>query len=135
MRNGLMQSGLTRGLTHGLAHGLAQGWTDGLTKTLTNCMMTAAAAAFLCAGSAAWAQKYTAPRAPWDNTHPDLSGIWQAKATVGDDIEKSIVARSNKKIPYLPGEAAKVKANAANKAKLDTMAKCYMPGVPRMMYM
>ena len=106
-----------------------------LTRTLTNCMMTAAFAAFLCAGSTAWGQKYTAPRAAWDSTHPDISGIWQAKASVGDDIEKSIVDPPNKKIPYLPGGAAKVKANAAAKAKLDTMAKCYMPGVPRMMYM
>jgi hypothetical protein len=123
MRNGLMQSGLTLVLT------------QELTRTLANCMMTAAAIAFLCAGSTAWAQKYTPPRTPWDSSHPDLSGIWQAKLAVGDDIEKSIVDPPNKKIPYLPAAAATVKANAANKAKLDTMAKCYMPGVPRMMYM
>jgi len=89
----------------------------------------------LCAGSTAWAQKYTAPRAPWDTSHPDLSGIWQAKPAVGDDIEKSIVDPPNKKIPYLPAAAAQAKTNAANKAKLDPVGKCYMPGVPRMMYM
>jgi hypothetical protein len=89
----------------------------------------------LFAGSMAWAQKYTAPRAPWDSPHPDFSGIWQAKPTVGDDIEKSIVDPPNKKIPYLPDAAAKAKTNAASKAKLDPVGKCYMPGVPRMMYM
>jgi hypothetical protein len=108
---------------------------SGLAKTLMNCTMAASFAAFLCAGSTAWAQKYSAPKAAWDSSHPDLSGIWQAKASVGDDIEKSIVDPSNKKIPYLPAAAAKAKANAANKAKLDPVGKCYMPGIPRMMYM
>jgi hypothetical protein len=98
-------------------------------------MMSAALVCVLLGGSSAWAQKYTAPRAPWDNSHPDLSGIWQAKPTVGDDIEKSIVDPSNKKIPYLPEAAAKVKNNAANRAKEDPVNKCYMPGVPRVMYM
>src|SRR5580658_5809902 len=106
-----------------------------LTKKLINCRMAAIAVAFLCAGSAAWAQKYTAPRAAWDSGHPDLSGIWQAKASVGDDIEKSIVDPPNKKIPYLPAAAAKAKENAANKAKLDPIGKCYNPGLPRMIYM
>lgn len=97
--------------------------------------MSVAVAGLLLAGSVAWAQKYTPPRAPWDNTHPDLSGIWEAKASVGDDIEKSIVDPSDKKIPYLPAALAKVKENAANKAKEDPVNKCYMPGVPRLMYM
>ncbi len=107
---------------------------SGLTKTLTNCMTIAAAAAVLFTGSTAWAQKYTAPKNPYDQ-HADLDGIWQAKATVGDDIEKAIVDPSNKKIPYLPAAAAKQKANAANKAKLDPVGKCYMPGIPRLMTM
>ncbi len=106
-----------------------------LSRKLTNCVMGVALAGAVLGGSAAWAQKYTAPRAPWDKDHPDLSGIWQAKPTVGDDIEKSIVDPSNKKIPYLPEAAAKVKTNAANKAKEDPVNKCYMPGVPRLMYM
>lgn len=96
-------------------------------------MLTAAAFAVL-AGSTAWAQKYTPPKNPYDG-HADLDGIWQAKATVGDDIDKSIVDPSNKKIPYLPAAAAQQKANAKDKAKLDPVGKCYMPGVPRLMYM
>jgi hypothetical protein len=96
--------------------------------------MSAAVAGAMLAGSAAWAQKYTAPRAPWDNSHPDLSGIWQAKPNVGDDIEKYIVG-GPKKIPYLPGKADQVKTNFTNRAKEDPVNKCYMPGVPRLMYM
>ena len=92
-----------------------------------------AAAAFLCAGAAAWAQG----KGPGDSDpdHPDISGIWQAKANVGDDISKFIVEPSDKKIPYLPAAAAKQKANESNKAKLDPVGKCFMPGVPRLMYM
>jgi hypothetical protein len=105
-----------------------------LTGKLTNSIMAAAAAAFLFAGSTASAQKYTPPKNIYDG-HADLDGIWQAKASVGDDIEKSIVDPSNKKIPYLPAAAAKAKANAANKAKLDPVGKCYMPGIPRLITM
>jgi hypothetical protein len=96
--------------------------------------MTAATAAFLFVGATASAQKYTAPKNPYDG-HADLDGIWQAKATVGDDIEKSIVDPSNKKIPYLAAAAAQQKTNAAGKAKLDPVGKCYMPGIPRLMIM
>jgi hypothetical protein len=77
---------------------------------------------------------FTAPKHPWED-HPDLSGIWQAKAGTGDEIEKSIVDPSNKKIPYLPAAVAKQKDNAKNKAKEDPVGKCYMPGIPRLMYM
>jgi hypothetical protein len=114
---------------------------SGLTKTLTNCTIAAALAAFQCvallcvtAPTAAGQAKYTPPRNSYDG-HADLSGIWQAKATAGDDIEKSIVDPSNKKIPYLPAMAAKQKALAKDKAKLDPVGKCYMPGIPRLMYM
>ena len=104
------------------------------TRTLTNCLMTAATAAFLFVGATASAQKYAAPKNPYDG-HADLDGIWQAKSTVGDDIEKVIVDPANHKIPYLPAAAATAKANAANKAKLDPMGKCYMPGIPRLITM
>lgn len=90
----------------------------------------------MCAGATAFGQAkggYTAPRHPWEG-HADLSGIWQAKANAGDDVEKLIVDPANKKIPYLPGMAAKQKENAKNKAKLDPVGKCYMPGIPRLMY-
>jgi hypothetical protein len=107
-----------------------------LTKKLMNCTIAASFAAFLCATAptAAGQSKYTPPRNAYDG-HADLDGIWQAKASVGDDIEKSIVDPSNKKIPYLPGAAAQQKTFAKDKAKLDPVGKCYMPGIPRLMYM
>jgi hypothetical protein len=109
---------------------------SGLTKTLMHCTMAASFAAFLCviAPTASGQAKYTPPRNPYDG-HADLSGIWQAKATVGDDIEKSIVEPKDKKIPYLPGAATQQKVFAKDKAKLDPVGKCYMPGIPRLMYM
>jgi len=109
-------------------------------KVVGACTVAAAAAVLLCTAYA-WAQAPVAakvspaPGNAWDTGHPDISGIWQAKANVGDDIEKSVVEPSNHKIPYLPAAAAKQKENAANKAKLDPVGKCYMPGVPRLMYM
>jgi hypothetical protein len=76
---------------------------------------------------------FTAPKNAWEG-HADLSGIWQAKTTAGDDVDKLVVDPPNKKIPYLPAAVAQMKANAKNKAG-DSTAKCWMPGVPRLMYM
>lgn len=73
---------------------------------------------------------YTAPRYTWDKEHPDISGIWQPKATAGDDIEKLLVG--DKKLPYLAKAAAKQKENAKNKATADPTNKCWMPGIPRL---
>lgn len=38
-------------------------------------------------------------------------------------------------IPYQPSAAAKKLENFANRKTADPLAKCYMPGVPRIMYM
>jgi hypothetical protein len=38
-------------------------------------------------------------------------------------------------IPYQPWAAARKAENAANRKTADPLAKCYMPGVPRIMYM
>jgi len=38
-------------------------------------------------------------------------------------------------IPYLPEAAAKKKANFANRLALDPETKCYLPGIPRAVYM
>ena len=99
-------------------------------------LIAASFAALLCATAptAAGQAKYTPPRNSYDG-HAALDGIWQAKAAVGDDIEKSIVDPANKKIPYLPASAAQQKVFAKDKAKLDPVGKCYMPGIPRLMYM
>jgi hypothetical protein len=71
----------------------------------------------------------------WNN-QPDLQGIWQPARPV-DNLEKGgfIKDPSNGKIPYKPGEAAKRDANAKNAKTADLVNRCYMPGVPRLMYM
>jgi hypothetical protein len=75
---------------------------------------------------------------------PDLSGIWQVMNTAAWDIQdhpaqKGVPAGQGvvegNEIPYLPAAAAKKKANYENRATLDPETKCYLPGVPRIMYM
>lgn len=70
------------------------------------------------------------------NDQPDLQGIWQPAKPV-DNVEKGgyIKDPSNGKLPYVAGGAAKREQNAKNAKSLDVVNKCYMPGVPRLMYM
>ena len=72
----------------------------------------------------------------WHN-QPDLQGIWIAAGKAGDNLERGgfIKDPSNGKIPYLPAALAKRDQNAKNAKALDLVNKCYMPGVPRLMYM
>jgi hypothetical protein len=76
---------------------------------------------------------FTAPKHAFDKDHPSLEGIWQAKASAGDDVEKLLVG--DKKLPYAGKAMDKQKENAKNKAKADPLNHCWMPGVPRMVYM
>jgi hypothetical protein len=71
----------------------------------------------------------------WSN-EPDLQGIWQPAKPV-DNLEKGgyIKDPANGKIPYAAGGAAKRAQNAKNAKSGDLVNKCYMPGVPRLMYM
>jgi len=74
----------------------------------------------------------------------NLSGIWQAVNTDAWDIQghsaqKDIpagqgVVESNE-IPYQPWAAEKKKENFANRATADPETRCFLPGVPRLMYM
>src|SRR5216684_630875 len=85
---------------------------------------------------------------------PDFSGIWQTINTANWDLlaheakRGSVVALGaafsvpagagvveGDDIPYLPAAAAKKKENAANWLTRDPEIKCYLPGVPRMVYM
>jgi hypothetical protein len=89
----------------------------------------------LCTGLAQ-AQSYQAPK-NWYG-QPDLEGIWEvANPKIGADIEaaKIIVDPKNGKLPYLKEAAAKRTANKKNAATEDLVNKCFMPGVPRLMYM
>ena len=85
---------------------------------------------------------------------PDLNGIWQAIGTAYWDLEdhsaragamvplgavgavpagKTVVQGGE--IPYQPWAAAKREENAAQWLTLDPEVKCYLPGVPRVMYL
>ncbi len=75
---------------------------------------------------------------------PNLQGIWQASSTAATDLQdhsarnnmlagRSVVVGTE--IPYQPWAAAKKAENFQNRLKADPLAKCYMPGVPRIMYL
>src|SRR5687767_1832892 len=75
---------------------------------------------------------------------PDLSGIWQAMNTAAWDLEPHIAQRDvpagigaidGNQIPYTAAALAKKKENYRNRATLDPDSKCFLPGVPRVMYM
>jgi len=85
---------------------------------------------------------------------PDFTGIWQAMNTANWDIQAHearkgpVVALGaafsvpagigiveGNDIPYLPAAAANKKENGDNWLARDPEIKCYLPGVPRMMYM
>jgi len=82
------------------------------------------------------------PRTP--SGRPNLQGIWQVRNSAAADLMdhaarhemragRSVV--EGNEIPYQPWAAAKKAENAANRAAADPLSKCYMPGVPRIMYM
>jgi hypothetical protein len=75
---------------------------------------------------------------------PNLEGIWQVRSRAAYDLEdhaarngmpagRSVV--DGGVIPYQPWAAAKKRENFARRAMADPIAECYMPGVPRIMYM
>jgi hypothetical protein len=75
---------------------------------------------------------------------PDLSGVWQALNTAAWDIQghhaqKGVPAGlgvvEGGDIPYQPWAAARQKENYENRVKADPEGKCFLPGVPRIMYM
>jgi len=94
------------------------------------------AAALACSSSAQTKTKYDPPRLA--DGHPDLNGIWEAHVNANADLEKArangkpvIVEPADGRIPYKPEELAKKKQN---KPADDPVAKCQMPGVPRLAY-
>ena len=72
-----------------------------------------------------------------------MQGIWQASRPRGDLQDhvaslnmlagRSVVAGGE--IPYQPWAAKKKAENFQNRRTADPLGKCYMPGVPRMMYL
>jgi hypothetical protein len=75
---------------------------------------------------------------------PNLEGIWQASSTAAADLQdhaarynmlagRSVVVGAE--IPYQPWAAAKKAENFKNRQKADPLNQCYIPGVPRIMYL
>jgi hypothetical protein len=104
------------------------------------------------AATVASAQTYRAPRTA--SGQPDLNGFWQALNTANWDLEAHEAAAGpvlqlgaayavppgagvvvDGPIPYKPDALAMKKKYAANALREDAEVKCYLPGVPRMMYM
>ncbi len=95
---------------------------------------------------------YQAPRTADES--PDLNGIWQAINTANWNIEPHAAGPSmvrelgaiaavpaglgvveGGEIPYRPEARAQRDENFANRLELDPEIRCYLPGVPRAIYM
>jgi hypothetical protein len=87
---------------------------------------------------------YKAPRMA--DGHPDMQGVWMARNTAYGNLEAHgasfgiragnsvIVSPVDGKIPYKPEALKQRDANFKARASADPMNKCFMPGVPRVMY-
>ncbi len=75
---------------------------------------------------------------------PDLQGIWQAFSTAAADLQdhaaslnmlagRSVVAGGT--IPYQPWAAKQKAENFRTRQTADPLSKCYIAGVPRIMYL
>ena len=109
--------------------------------------MSALLVGLLFAPASAGAGGRAAPRANLPRTadgKPDLGGIWQVRNTAASDLldhaaklhmpaGSAVVAGND--IPYQPWAAAKKIENFQNRATADPLAQCFMPGVPRIMYL
>jgi hypothetical protein len=75
---------------------------------------------------------------------PNLEGIWQVYGSAAADLQDH-PARNNMpagrsvvvggEIPYQTWAAVKKAENFQNRLKADPLSKCYIPGVPRIMYL
>src|SRR5262245_61869661 len=84
----------------------------------------------------------TIPRT--EDGKPNLHGIWQVRNRASYDLQDHAARHGmaagrgvveGDEIPYQPWAAAKKQENYANRQKADPLAQCYMPGIPRIMYM
>ena len=75
---------------------------------------------------------------------PNLQGIWQVRNTANVDLLDHLASHGSRAgrsvvdggaIPYQPWAAKKKAENYAARATADPMANCYLPGVPRIMYL
>lgn len=93
--------------------------------------------------AAAQTGAFKAPRTA--DGKPDLSGIWQAEGSAAADLQdhaasfnipagRSVLVGGGT-IPYLPAAAAQKTENFKTRLTTDPVEKCFVPGVPRIMYM
>jgi hypothetical protein len=81
---------------------------------------------------------YTPPRLA--DGKPDLNGIWEVHGKVDADLEGKVGGKNiivdppDGKIPYKPEALAKKKELFAKRATADPITKCWMPGIPRLIY-
>jgi len=75
---------------------------------------------------------------------PNLQGIWQVRNRASYDLQDHVARQGvpagkgvvdGNEIPYQPWALAKKAENFANRATRDPLASCFIPGVPRIMYM
>jgi hypothetical protein len=75
---------------------------------------------------------------------PDFTGIWQAMNSAAWNIQDHVAERGvpagkgvveGNEIPYRPEALLKKQENFKNRATADPESKCWLPGVPRVMYM
>ena len=117
-------------------------------------LIGAGAAAFVVAATAVTMGQAPAQVPRTKDGKPNFTGIWQAMNTANWDVQSHaarmgpVVALGaafsipagvgvvdGDEIPYQPAALAKKKENYEKRAALDPEAKCYLPGVPRLMYM
>jgi hypothetical protein len=107
------------------------------------------------AGPSRPAAPATGPRIPrGPDGKPNFNGIWQAMNSANWDLLPHAATKGplaalgawggepaglgvvdGDEIPYKPEALAKKKQNAAKRLELDPEVKCYLPGVPRAMYL
>ena len=112
-----------------------------VTRTLVVCAAACCVATFAAAQAPA-PQPGSIPRAI--DGKPDLSGFWRVMNSAWLDIQdhsaelgvpagQGVVEGGE--IPYLPAALETKAQNYADRATADPVAKCYLPGVPRITYM
>ena len=113
--------------------------------------LTCSAGALVAAQAPARAQTYTPPRTA--DGHPDLQGVWRVWNLAKFDLEDHgakpgvpagrgfVVDPPDGRIPYQPWALEKRRKNYENTRtsdpyeNADPLAKCYLPGIPRLTYL
>src|SRR4051812_9761889 len=62
---------------------------------------------------------------------PNFAGIWKIK----DPMPAGLTPVGGGEIPYQPAAAQKKAENFRNRLRADPLNKCFMAGIPRMMYL